>query len=179
MRRDCNEIRRKRQNYIKCFNCGSDSHSIRYCFERKKDPLNLKCGEIKIKNKILPLKYTERDFEYDIKNKRGYEAIQIFSSNYELNIKKIRFKKIKNMTFETLIIPDINFILKNFRIPEISKTQMKIEVATKLHRKFHRIIRENEINNRKLQKLKFEIRITLGKIINSLISYLIEKSNST
>ncbi len=100
----------------------------------------------------MPLKYTERDFEYDIKNKGGYEAIQIFSSNYGLNIKKIEFKKIKNMTFGTLIIPDINFILKNFCIPEISKTQMKKEVATKLHAKFHRIIKENEKNNRKLQK---------------------------
>jgi hypothetical protein len=38
MRRACNEIRRKRKNYIKCFNCGSDSHSILYCFERKKNP---------------------------------------------------------------------------------------------------------------------------------------------
>jgi hypothetical protein len=152
MRRDCNEIRRKRQNYIKCFNCGSDSHTIRYCLERKDDPLNLKCGEIKINNKILPLKYTEQDFEYDIKNKGGFEAIQIFSSNYDLNIKKIEFKKIKNMTFATVIIPDINFRLINYCIPEISKTQMKKEVAIKLHRKFYSIIRENKKSNIKFQK---------------------------
>jgi hypothetical protein len=107
-----------------------------------KDPLNLECGEIKIKDKIMPLKYTEEEFEFDINNKGGYEAIKIFSSNYDLNIKKIKFEKIKNLTFGTLIIPDINFRLKNFCIPEISKTQMKKEVATKLHGKFHKMIRE-------------------------------------
>ncbi len=54
----------------------------------KKDPLNLDCREIEIKNKILPLKYTEEEFEFDINNKVSYEAIKIFSSKHDLNIKK-------------------------------------------------------------------------------------------
>jgi hypothetical protein len=79
-----------------CFNCGSDLHLSRECTEPKKDPLNLKCGEIKIKNKLFPLKYTEEEFEFDIKYGGGHEAIKNFSSNYDLKVKKIKFKKINN-----------------------------------------------------------------------------------
>jgi hypothetical protein len=138
VRRECTEKKRKRQYF--CFNCGSDSHSGRHCLERKNDPLNLECDEIKIKEKILPVKYTEREFEYDIHNLGGFEAIQIFSANYDLNVKKIKFDKIKGFTYGTLIIPDIDFRIKNFRILGISITQMKREVAKKLHRRFHRMI---------------------------------------
>ncbi len=62
----------------------------RECLVPKKDPLGLECDEITIKNKLLPVKYTEQEFEYDIQNQGGYEAIKIFSANYDLNIKKIK-----------------------------------------------------------------------------------------
>jgi hypothetical protein len=61
-------------------------------YRTQKDTLDLKCGENKIKNKLLPLKYTEKEFEFDIKYRDGYEAIKNFSSNYYLSVKKIRLK---------------------------------------------------------------------------------------
>lgn len=90
-------------------------HSSRHCLEPKNDPLKHECDEIKTKENILPIKCTEREFKYGFHNLGGFEAIQTFSANYDLNVKKL------DTNNKRLHIQDTNNFWYLFRILGISK----------------------------------------------------------